>query len=353
MKASRNFSIEKINNNSYYMVNKKGVKYLVENDTRYMGDKNTDPVLEKFNYPGTPSITDVLSFNDRESFECWLATRAATYTNVNLHQARMNFQKGSLLLSKLAHDWMNNRDTSIYTNKDYIYESIHCGLYVSGEIKKNGDIGKWCLIDKLCKTIHLLNLNNKSLTVVDLGAGLGLTSLWMAYVMPKSHIYYVDASPESQQIVKEMSSLGGINNLSVVNTIDEIKGEIDIATGFEFVEHIEDKPGSSIGNPFLGIEDVLKRLSAEGVFMYSTMWNAEQNNGSTIGHFLEYKFDNKTITMPAGKSSLRSRKHHRFFVEGLKSRGFKLINGGRKGSLWDFKGHTPYCFIRDTHNIVL
>ena len=353
-KISKNYTIEKINSNSYFMVNKKGVKYLVENDIRYLGDNNKRPILEDLSYSGTPTITDVLGFSNRASFEDWLSSRAANYTNTTLPQAKMNFRKGSPLLHNMAVDWMKNRDTSVYGHADYIYESLHCGLYVSGEIHKTGSVGKWCLLDKLCKTLDLLKLRNKNLIVVDLGAGLGLTTLWMAYFLPNSKVYYVDASPESQQIVEEMCKLKGITNLYTIDKLEDIEEEeIDIATGFEFVEHIEDPNRKGFGMPFLGIDPVLKRMSSSGMFMYSTMWNAEQNNGSTVGHFLNYDFDGEVVTMPAGKSPVRSRKHHRLFVKGLKKRGFKLINGGRKGSIWDFKGHTPYCFVREDYNITL
>lgn len=352
MKTSKNFTIQNINNIDYYMINKKGVKYLVENNIRYMGSNNTDPILEDFNYPGTPSVTDVLGFNNRASFEDWLASKAAAYTNTTLIQAKMNFKKGSTLLDQMAQDWMKYRDTSIYTDKNYIYESLHCGLYVSGEIHKSGSIGKWCLIDKLCKTINLLKLHNKQLTVVDLGAGLGLTTIWMAYVMPKSKVYYVDSSPESQMLVKEMCQISNITNLHIINGINDIiENEVDLVTGFEFVEHIEDQQRKGVGLPFLGIQDYLNKLSNDGMFMYSTMWNAEQNNGSTIGHFTQYQFDKELVTMPAGKSNVKSRKHHKLFVEGMNSRGFKLVNGGRKGTSWDFKGHTPYCFIRNNNTL--
>ena len=80
--------------------------------------------------------------------------------------------------------------------------------------------------------------------------------------------------------------------------------------------------------------------------MYSTMWNAEQNNGETIGHFLEYDFDGEILKMPAGKSAKRSRHHHKLFVSGMEKRGYKLRNGGRKGAEWDFKNHYPYCFTK-------
>lgn len=347
MKTSKNYTIENINNTDYYMVNKKGVKYLVENNIRYMGSKNTDPILEDYNYPGTPTITDVLNFNDRKDFEDWLAQRAAHYTGDTPVQAKLNFKKKSALLTQLANEWMSKRDTSIYGDPRYLYESIHCGIYVSGEIHKTGSIGKWCEIDKLCKVFDLLKLKNKNLKIVDLGAGLGLTTIWMAYTMPNSTVYYLDASPESESIVGDMCARGGITNLKFIKSLGEIEGEIDVATGFEFVEHIEDPVEKGVGKPFLGIDSVLNKIKDNGIFMYSTMWNAEQNNGSTIGHFLTYDFDGKRLVMPAGKSDVRSRKHHRYFVEGMKKRNFHILNGGRRGTKWDFKGHTPYCFVKE------
>jgi 2-polyprenyl-3-methyl-5-hydroxy-6-metoxy-1,4-benzoquinol methylase len=346
--VSKNYTIQPINSNSYYMINKKGTKYLVENNIRYMGQHNTDPVLEDFNYVGTPTITDILGFPDRLSFESWLAKYASNFTNVSQSQALANFQKNSQMLQNLANIWMSKRCVSIYADPNYIYESLHCGLYVSGEIHKKGHVGKWCIIDKLCKTFDLLGMKNDKLIIADLGAGIGLTTIWMAYFLPNSKVYYTDASPESILLVKEMCKLANISNLHIVNSLDEIKeGYLDVVTGFEFVEHIEDPKRKGVGMPFLGINDALNMLSAKGMFMYSTMWNAEQNNGSTVGHFLKYDFDGQVLTMPAGKSAVRSRKHHRLFVKGMEDRGFTLINGGRKGTLWDFKGHSPYCFVRD------
>ena len=326
--VSKNYTIQPINSNSYYMISKKGTKYLVENNIRYMGQYNTDPVLEDFNYVGTPTLTDILGFSDRSSFESWLAKYASNFTNVSQAQALANFQKNSQMLKSLANNWMNNRCVSIYNDPNYIYESLHCGLYVSGEIHKKGHVGKWCIIDKLCKTFDLLGMKNDNLIIADLGAGIGLTTIWMAYFLPNSKVYYTDASPESILLMKEMCKLANINNLHVVSSLSDIKeGYLDVVTGFEFVEHIEDPSRKGVGLPFLGINDALNMLSNKGMFMYSTMWNAEQNNGSTVGHFLKYDFDGQVLTMPAGKSSVRSRKHHRLFVKGMENRGFTLING--------------------------
>lgn len=346
--VSKNYTIQPINSNSYYMINKKGTKYLVENNIRYMGMHNTDPVLEDLNYQGTPTISDVFGFSDRNSFETWISAQVSNYVNLPANQVRQNFQKNSAVLQNLANIWMSNRCTSIYGNPDYIYESLHCGLFVSGEVHKKGNVGKWCIIDKLCKTFDLLGMKNDNLIIADLGAGIGLTTIWMAYYLPNSKVYYTDASPESIMLVKEMCKLANINNLHIVNSLDDIEeGYLDVVTGFEFVEHIEDPNRKGVGLPFLGINDALNMLSNRGMFMYSTMWNAEQNNGSTVGHFLQYDFDGQVLTMPAGKSKVRSRKHHRLFVKGMENRGFTLINGGRKGTLWDFKGHSPYCFVKD------
>ena len=261
------------------------------------------------------------------------------------------FSKKSTKLKDLSDTWMTNRDTSIYGNPDYIFETIHCSLFVTGEFKRSGVLGKNSGIDNLLRTLHHLGyynrgINNQAVTIADLGAGLGLTTLFMAMVLPAADIYYVDASSESAQLLKELMRSAKLSNIKFVNSVSECPKKIDIVTAYEFVEHVEDPIRKGVGIPVKAIDPWLNRIPAGGHFLYSTMWNSEQNNGETIGHFTKYDFDGELVELPHGKSAKRSRAPHKAFVRCMNNRGFKVRNGGGKRTEWDWKNHYPYCFTK-------
>lgn len=331
--------------NKIYYLSPKGTRYLVEGNNKYRGSKKTDPIIERTDYPNPPSLKE-FGFNSLEEFKSWLAEESSKITSHSKEECKSYFSKKSSMLENLAQKWMKSRDTTIYSDKDYLFETIHCSLFVTGEFKKSGILGKNSGIDNLLRTFHHLGLFDKKITIVDLGAGLGLTTLFMAKVMPKAKIYYLDASSASAKILKKLIAKAGINNIVFADDIEECPSVIDVVVAFEFIEHIEDKDVKGTGAPLVGIEDWLTRIPSEGHFLYSTMWNAEQNNGSTIGHFTKYNFDGNIVQLPSGKSDKRSREPHKMFVRSMTNRGFRIRNGGGAKTEWDWKGHVPYCFTK-------
>lgn len=328
-----------------FYLSPRGTKYLINNNNKHRGQSYLDPILERLDYPAPPTLQS-LGHSNLEDFKQFLAIEASKITQHSKDVCYKYFSKKSEKLDELGKLWMKNRDVSIYGLTDYLFETIHCSLFVTGEFKKSGVLGKNSGIDNLLRTLHHLDFYDKSPVIADLGAGLGLTTLFMAKVLPKADIYYVDASSASAVVLKKLMRLANVTNIKFVDSVKECPKVIDVVVAYEFVEHIESQSNPGVGVPLEAIDDWLIRIPDGGHFLYSTMWNAEQNNGSTIGHFTKYNFDGTIVELPEGKSDKRSRAPHKTFVKCMNNRGFKVRNGGGKRTEWDWKNHYPYCFTK-------
>ena len=174
---------------------------------------------------------------------------------------------------------------------------------------------------------------------------IGLTTLYAAKCCPLSTVYYNDTSTLSIELFKKLMSKSGLTNIVIVNDWKEKQNiEFDVVMCFELVEHITSDDDKTIGDPLAVVRSIHNQIKQGGHFLYSTMWNAEQNNGLTIGHFTTYKFNEEFVKLAAGKSDIRTKMPHKLFTKGMKALGFKARNGGGTTTEWDFKGHSPYCY---------
>lgn len=331
-------------NGQTYYISQKGNKFLQIGNVRYRGLKTSEPILERLDYLGAPTLNDMFGFASFNDFAKWLAVESADITGRDVDVTKSLVIKNNDVVAKMSQEWMSTRDKNVYLNPDYLFETICCSLYVTGEFHKKGLLGKNCGIDNLLRSLHHLDYHQKECKILDMGSGLGLTTLYAAKFCPKSTVYYNDASPASKELFKRLVKLSGLTNIVILDDWRDPPQGLDIVLAFEFIEHIEHPTLPGVGDPMSPIQHVHSCIKPDGYLMYSTMWNAEQNNGSTIGHFTSYKFGNEMVVLPHGKSDERSRLPHRFFTNEMKKLGYSLICGGRKGTEWDWKNHYPYVY---------
>jgi len=333
-------------NGKTFYVSPKGTKYLEVGNKRHRGPLTTNPILELLDYPKPPTLHEIFNFADKEAMLKWLAQEAANLTNRPITDTQAYVLKGNALLKELAKEWMSSRDIAVYQNPDYLFETICCSLYVTGEFKKDGRLGKNSGIDNMMRTLHMLGYDKKAARILDMGSGLGFTTLYAAYFCPHATVYYNDTSPPSRLLFQKLVARSGLTNIVILDDWREPPEELDVVMGFEFVEHISSEDDPLVGDPILPIRHVHPHIKLGGHFLYSTMWNAEQNNGETIGHFTSYRFGDTVVNLDVGKSDRRSRAPHKLFTEQMKKLGYKIRNGGGARTEWDWKNHYPYCYTK-------
>lgn len=331
---------------SNFYVTRKGFKHLVVGNTRYRGEKPTDPILERLDYPAPPTLAQLCNFSDTAALLDWLATEAGALTGRAPNEAGQWLRRGNDLLRTMSAQWMQCRDTAIYQAPDYLFETICCSLYVTGEFKRDGRLGKWSGIDNMRRTLHMLGYDSLPARILDMGSGLGLTTLYTAHFCPEATVYYCDTSTASRRLFEKLVTRSGLTNIVALDDWRSPPAELDIVMAFEFVEHIPSEDDPLVGDPLLPIRHVHPHIKPGGHLLYSTMWNAEQNNGATIGHFTSYRFGDTVVHLPAGKSSRRTRAPHKLFTEQMAAMGYTVRNGGGKRTEWDWRGHAPYCYTR-------
>ena len=331
---------------SNFYVTRKGFKQLVVGNIRYRNEKPTDPILELLDYPAPPTLEQLCNFSDKAALMVWLATEAAVLTGRTVEEAQQSVLRGNALLQTMSAQWMQNRDTAIYQAPDYLFETICCSLYVTGEFKRDGRLGKNSGIDNMMRTLHMLGYDKRPSRILDMGSGLGFTTLYAAHFCPDATVYYNDTSPSSRSLFEKLVARSGLTNIVILPDWRSPPPLLDIVMAFEFVEHISSEDDPLVGDPLLPIRHVHPHIKPGGHILYSTMWNAEQNNGETIGHFTSYRFGDTVVHLDEGKSDRRTRAPHKLFTEQMKALGYTIRNGGGKHTEWDWKNHAPYCYTR-------
>lgn len=345
--------IQEIDGKFYKVSAKNGTKYLIENDIVYLGDSSNCKVMDRLDYRN-PTLADI----GFENFQDIVNTIQSAMIEVGFDESTVIANVGPKdppILETLYDKWYAGRDVEwLYSQDAYAFETANCALRVSAEFKKDGRLGKNCTVDNVIRTFHHLGLQEASLDILDLGAGYGLSSLFLAACLPNSTVYYNELNPASRHVFKRLLDRSGLTNVKF-STPDEV----DAVVALEFVEHLPKKnlDGTikfNTGDPLTELQPSLDKIKDAGFFMYFTMWNAEWNNGKTLGHFLAYDFDGEELFFERDDKSRKP--HTKYFQKCLKKRGFLRVNNvsaqhleepfGGKVLPWDFKGHSPWTFVK-------
>jgi SAM-dependent methyltransferase len=340
----------------YKVSAKTGAKYLIENDIVYRGASANCKVMDRLDYTA-PTLAHI-GFDTLQDLK---GTMQGALMEVGFDESTVLANVGPKdppILAELYDQWYADRDVEwLYSQDAYAFETAHCALRVSTEFKKDGRLGKNCTVDNVLRTFHHLGLQEASLDILDLGAGYGVSSLFLAAYLPNSTVYYNELNPASRHVFQRLLDRSGLTNVEL-----STPAQVDAVVALEFVEHLPKKnPDGTIefnvGDPLTDLQPSLDKIKDAGFFMYDTMWNAEWNNGKTLGHFLTYNFDGEELFFERDDKSRKP--HTKYFQQCLKKRGFLRLNNvsaehlaepfGGKVLPWDFKGHSPYTFIKRSH----
>jgi 2-polyprenyl-3-methyl-5-hydroxy-6-metoxy-1,4-benzoquinol methylase len=121
------------------------------------------------------------------------------------------------------------------------------------------------------------NLFNKSKTILDFGAGLGLTTILLALNNPDKKIYYYDV-PEQTKFFKYLleQRKDKIKNMYMIENIEELKKyKFDIVISLENLEHFD--------KPYEHYKNIIKKITKK-YFMYTASFSID-----APGHYKEYK----------------------------------------------------------------
>jgi hypothetical protein len=205
------------------------------------------------------------------------------FTEIELNQLG---DKNGDIISSLLLQWRKDFDISIYDNPYYVFESVSCGLNVTGMIEA----------DKLRNTspvFHTLmwwdHLDYKPKTILDVGAGVGLSAIWFAYHMPETEVYVAEVNELSIRLLERVRKDLGLKNLHFGDVLDEY----DAATFYEVVEHIQSRSDIKTGAPFPWLDKYLTRIKEN--FVYSTYWTKYD---TSVGHFNLYDFGQGLLNNP-------------------------------------------------------
>jgi len=89
--------------------------------------------------------------------------------------------------------------------------------------------------EELCYKIieYLKNLENKKLTLLDIGTGSGCIALTLAKALPESTVYGTDISDEALALAKKNANHNGINNVTFIKS--DVYAQLDESVKFDLI----------------------------------------------------------------------------------------------------------------------
>jgi len=333
-------------NGEKYHVNKN--KWFYKYDEVYRYHKNSNKKVMENKTFKRPHISD-LGFSSTNEFKDFIFKECEKETGIseNILRTELSKSNSSKILEKLSLIWGQNFDCDeLYNNKFYMLETLHCGLHVTSQFGNDGYMSPNSCCEKLIKTIYQMGLchrdmDGKSFQVLDLGSGLGITTLFLSLYLPNSTIYYNEINPPTLNLFKKLIQKSGLKNIKM---IDHREGEklsnLDMVVGIEFFEHIQKK--GSLGDPMLLVDVYTQKLNDEGIFIMNTFWDDSKQSIPSLGHFEDYIFDGVTVNRLD-----KGNKHpQKMFNECMKNRGWKKLNN----VFWDWRNHGPNTFVKQDVN---
>lgn len=247
------------------------------NNLHYSGDKwsRSETRNIKFNIK-----------NFREKLFSWIEDELKN--DFSSEELKLIRERDNSILDNLLSQWRSSYDISIYHDKYYIFETINCGIFVTGKINK-GDNSHIGLGSPIFNSLdYLLALGYEPKTILDFGAGIGISSIFYALCFPQSKIYIIEENPLSVKIIKRLIKELNLENIYFGDQLENY----DCGLFFESVEHIKDlsRDAENIGAPFPFLDPYFNKIN--DVIIQSSYW---KKNRTSIGHFDRYDFGDGII----------------------------------------------------------
>ena len=121
----------------------------------------------------------------------------------------------------------------------------------------------------------IMSLTKDANTVVDIGCGIGYTTSALTEMYPNAKVYGVNLKNTKQWTFCE--SMSKKYNFNMIESVDQIGDNVDVAFASEFFEHILD--------PLEYVTNVVKQIAPK-YFIIANAFNTR-----SIGHFNTYHID--------------------------------------------------------------
>ena len=133
-----------------------------------------------------------------------------------------DFKVGVKNIEHWVEQWVKNEeDNSLYEKEDYVYDAWECfKVYSKNYVKLTTDF------------LNTYKFNS----ILDYGAGLGLTTKLLANNFPDKQVYYLNL--RGSQWDFSSNYLSNTPNVKMIENITSL-GDVDVVCAWEFFEHIK------------------------------------------------------------------------------------------------------------------
>lgn len=204
-------------------------------------------------------------------------------------------------LAKLQDRWYSQTDYTVYDDPYYLIELWLCWKIYSRRYIRD------------FKKINFLGDKNIT-SVVDLGCGMGYTTLGLKDLYPNASIYGTNYQESFQYVLAQNF---GLDEISILPDVHSINDNIDLVFASEYFEHIE--------RPVEHLVEIIDTVHPTYII------TANSFNTDAIGHFKIFKHGNMQI--PRDEIS-------KIFAKTIKSYGYNQIKTkfwNNRPTVWKFQ----------------
>lgn len=234
----------------------------------------------------------------------------------------------AMVIDYLYAMWLESRDPGWLYNLDiYALETLSCALNNTVKIRRRLYPDKFATARNVLLHLELLEFDARSrFTVLDIGPGIGLTTLMMAKRFPNATVYYAELNEASRTVFRELLAASKLQNVRFYDG-----QQCDVTCFFEVVEHIPHPTKFNCGQPMPFVDEFIGAANAGSYVFYETMWNAEWAlNGRVLGHFEQYEFDGTLYTKDPFKTTTP---FHTAFQQCMFDRGWARVDGAGRHAI--------------------
>jgi 2-polyprenyl-3-methyl-5-hydroxy-6-metoxy-1,4-benzoquinol methylase len=248
-------------------------------------------------------INNILKLNKNQGLQFFLELLKTTQVSNSeklVQSANNVLSKGSdVLIEQIKSAWyasVKNKQPNynLYNIDEYLVEVWICYEMYSKkylkEIKKPNSLPPYGIYEE----------NKNAKLIVDLGNGIGTTSVALKQMFPDSVVIGTNVLLSTQY--KMAKILSELYDFQMVNDVNKIKQQPDLVFASEYFEHFED--------PVAHLLHIVKSVKPKRWLIASTF------NGVAIGHFTSYLYNGEEVN---------GVKISRLFNNALRDLGYKKI----------------------------